>query len=48
MHRVDSSKIKEAAVKEGMVTLLEQGEEKIAAGIATREEVLRVIQEAEG
>ncbi|MFH1097295.1 MAG: GspE/PulE family protein [Candidatus Desantisbacteria bacterium] len=47
MNRVDSSKIKEAAVKEGMITLLEQGEEKIAAGIATREEVLRVIQEAE-
>ncbi|MDI6780971.1 MAG: GspE/PulE family protein [bacterium] len=45
--RVDSSKIKAAAVEEGMVTLLEQGEEKIAAGITTREEVLRVIQEAD-
>ncbi|MFH1961270.1 MAG: ATPase, T2SS/T4P/T4SS family, partial [bacterium] len=45
--RVDSSRIKAAAIEEGMVTLLEQGEEKIATGITTREEVLRVIQEAE-
>ncbi|MEK7814235.1 MAG: GspE/PulE family protein [Candidatus Desantisbacteria bacterium] len=44
--RVDSSRIKAAAVEEGMVTLLEQGEEKIAAGITTREEVLRVIQDS--
>ncbi len=43
--RVDSSRIKAAAIEEGMVTLLEQGEEKIAAGITTREEVLRVVQE---
>ncbi|MBI4778728.1 type II/IV secretion system protein [Candidatus Desantisbacteria bacterium] len=42
--RVDSSRIKVAAIEEGMVTLLEQGEEKIAARITTREEVLRVIQ----
>ncbi|MBU0700660.1 GspE/PulE family protein [bacterium] len=45
--RVDNSRIKAAAIEEGMVTLLEQGEEKIATGITTREEVLRVIQEAE-
>jgi type II secretory ATPase GspE/PulE/Tfp pilus assembly ATPase PilB-like protein len=44
--RVDSSRIKASAIEEGMGTLLEQGEEKIASGITTREEVLRVIQEA--
>ncbi len=44
--RVDSSRIKAAAIEEGMITLLEQGEEKIAAGITTREEVLRVIQDS--
>lgn len=42
MAGVDASGIKEQAVKEGMVTLLEDGVRKAAQGLTTLEEVLRV------
>jgi type II secretory ATPase GspE/PulE/Tfp pilus assembly ATPase PilB-like protein len=41
----DSVRIKEAAVKGGMCTLFEDGIRKVAAGVTTLDEVLRVTQE---
>lgn len=45
MKRVNSSIIQEAAMKEGMTTMLEDGFKKAMAGITTIEEVLRIIHE---
>jgi len=42
----DSNKIREMATRHGMKTLLEDGIEKVKAGITTLSEVLRVTQEA--
>jgi general secretion pathway protein E len=41
----DSNQIREAARKHGMKTLLEDGAEKVKAGMTTLSEVLRVTQE---
>ena len=45
MRRANASEIKEIAVKGGMVTMLEDGLEKVLKGITTVEEVLRVFHE---
>ncbi len=42
----DSNQIRESARRHGMMTLLEDGVEKVKAGITTLSEVLRVTQEA--
>ncbi len=34
------------AIKEGMITMLQDGIDKVSAGLTTIEEVLRVVQEA--
>ena len=39
---MDAAEIKEAAVKEGMKTLLADGAEKALSGMTTIEEILRV------
>ncbi len=46
LKNADSNQIREAAKQHGMRTLLEDGAEKIKAGITNFSEVLRVIQEA--
>jgi general secretion pathway protein E len=43
LNRVDSHKIKEVAIQEGMSTLQIHGEQKVALGLTTKEEILRVI-----
>jgi len=43
--RADSVRIKEAAIGEGMQTLLQDGIEKAKKGVTTISEVLRVTQE---
>lgn len=43
--RVSSDVIQEQAVKEGMITILEDGVNKVAAGLTTLEEVLRAVKE---
>jgi type II secretory ATPase GspE/PulE/Tfp pilus assembly ATPase PilB-like protein len=40
-----TDKIRKAAVKAGMVTMLSDGLDKVSAGVTTLEEVLRVVQE---
>jgi type II secretory ATPase GspE/PulE/Tfp pilus assembly ATPase PilB-like protein len=45
MNRANADEIKEAAVKEGMTTMLEDGLRKVGEGITTLEEVLRIIRE---
>lgn len=45
LKHVTSEEIEELAVKEGMVTMLEDGLDKISAGITTIEEVLRAVRE---
>jgi type II secretory ATPase GspE/PulE/Tfp pilus assembly ATPase PilB-like protein len=45
MGKVAVEKIKQAASKKGMISMLSDGLDKIAAGITTVEEVLRVVQE---
>ncbi|MBI5147885.1 MAG: type II/IV secretion system protein [Parcubacteria group bacterium] len=45
MKRANASEIKEAAVKKGMTTMLEDGLEKASRGLTTIEEILRVTQE---
>jgi general secretion pathway protein E len=45
MRNADSNQIREIARKRGMKTLLEDGAEKVKAGITTLSEVLRVTQE---
>lgn len=44
LKHVTSEEIEELAVKEGMVTMLEDGLDKISAGITTIEEVLRAVR----
>jgi type II secretory ATPase GspE/PulE/Tfp pilus assembly ATPase PilB-like protein len=44
-NQVDSKTIRETAVSDGMVTMLQDGTEKAQAGLTTMEEVLRVIPE---
>ncbi|MBI3126754.1 MAG: type II secretion system ATPase GspE [Candidatus Tectomicrobia bacterium] len=44
MARKDASTLNAAAVKKGMRTLLADGARKVAAGVTTPEEVLRIIQ----
>ncbi|GAB4420312.1 MAG: type II secretion system ATPase GspE [Thermodesulfovibrionales bacterium] len=46
LKNADSNQIREAARQQGMRTLLDNGAEKIKAGITTLSEVLRVTQEA--
>lgn len=43
--KVASDQIKEQAIKEGMVTILEDGINKVAAGLTTLEEVLGAVRE---
>jgi len=45
LKRVAAEEIKERAAKAGMVGMLADGLDKIAAGLTTAEEVLRVVQE---
>ncbi|WP_461395753.1 GspE/PulE family protein, partial [Deferrisoma sp.] len=45
MQRANSVAIKEAARRAGMITLREDGARKVAAGVTSAEEVLRVTQE---
>ncbi|MBW1808182.1 MAG: type II secretion system ATPase GspE [Deltaproteobacteria bacterium] len=45
LKNVDAGTIKRAAMKKGMLTLREDGADKIARGLTTIEEVLRVTQE---
>jgi general secretion pathway protein E len=45
LKNVDSNTIKRSAMSKGMLTLREDGADKIARGITTMEEVLRVTQE---
>jgi len=45
MSGADSNVIKREAVKQGMLTLLQDGADKVSKGITTVEEVLRVTQE---
>lgn len=45
MRRANASEIKDAAIKEGMTTMLEDGFQKALKGITTLEEVLRVFHE---
>ncbi len=45
LRRADASQLREAARKNGMKTLLEDGLEKVKAGVTTLGEVLRVTQE---
>jgi type IV pilus assembly protein PilB len=45
MSRADAGEIKEAAVRAGMVTMLEDGFSKAKQGLTTLEEVLRIIHE---
>lgn len=45
MSRMNADKIKEQAIKEGMVTMIEDGLYKVAKGLTTIEEVLRVSKE---
>ena len=45
MKRVNSNEIKDAAIKEGMTTMLEDGFKKALKGITTIEEILRIIHE---
>lgn len=45
MKREDANTIRELAIKEGMVTLAEDGLEKVKQGLTTVEEILRVIRE---
>jgi type IV pilus assembly protein PilB len=45
VERKDAAVIKEIAVKGGMVTMIENGFEKIKQGITTIEEILRVVKE---
>jgi type IV pilus assembly protein PilB len=45
MERKDSSEIKTVAVKEGAMTMVEDGIDKVLKGVTTLEEVLRVIHD---
>jgi general secretion pathway protein E len=45
MRRSDSSSIKKAAIKQGMLTLRQDGLQKVLKGITTTEELVRVTQE---
>ena len=45
MSRVDASDLRKVAIKNGMVTMLEDGIMKAVMGITTIEEVLRVFHE---
>lgn len=44
MQNVDAETIRKAAVKEGMITMFDDGMEKVLQGITTLEEVMRVIR----
>jgi type II secretory ATPase GspE/PulE/Tfp pilus assembly ATPase PilB-like protein len=46
LKNADSADIREAARQGGMKTLLEDGAEKVTAGVTTLSEILRVTQEA--
>jgi general secretion pathway protein E len=45
LSKVDSGRIKALAISKGMMTLREDGARRVAAGLTTTEEVLRVTQE---
>ncbi len=44
--RVSSGEIRKAAIKNGMQTIIEDGQEKVKQGVTTKEEVMRVTEEA--
>ena len=45
MNRASAQQIKEAAIKNGMTTMIQDGVQKALQGITTLEEVLRIIYE---
>ncbi|MCJ7827958.1 GspE/PulE family protein, partial [Patescibacteria group bacterium] len=45
IQKASNDRLRKQAVKDGMVTMLADGMDKVAAGITTIEEVLRVVQE---
>ena len=45
LNKASAEEVKEAAVKQGMRTLWDDGCEKIAAGLTSPEEVIRVVGE---
>ena len=45
MKRANAAEIKAAAIRNGMVPMMEDGLEKVARGITTIEEILRVFHE---
>jgi len=45
MRQSDSSTIKKMAIKRGMLTLRQDGIQKVVSGITTTEEMVRVTQE---
>jgi type II secretory ATPase GspE/PulE/Tfp pilus assembly ATPase PilB-like protein len=45
LKNADANQIRESARKNGMRTLLEDGSDKVKAGVTTLSEVLRVTQE---
>jgi general secretion pathway protein E len=45
LKNVDSGSLKNKAREKGMITLLEDGAEKVLAGVTTCEEISRVTQE---
>ena len=44
-HRATSDEIQKVAVAEGMITMLQDGLDKVASGLTTIEEVTRVVRE---
>ena len=44
LHKASAPQVRDQAIAQGMVTLADDGWEKVAAGITTAEEVLRVTQ----
>ena len=45
MKRANASEVKGAAIRSGMISMLEDGLEKAVKGVTTIEEVLRVFHE---
>ena len=43
--KADSSAIKQAAIAKGMITLKQEGATKVAQGVTTTEEVMRITQQ---
>ena len=45
LNNADANRMRESAIRGGMITLLQDGTAKVRAGITTLSEVLRVTQE---